>query len=208
MKKVMTALLLCTTLWMSAQDRYTQGMEKAFSLWGEGKNVEASNLFERISTAEPDKWEPPYYVAMVNTFSSFGMADKDKMKAQLDKAQEFIDIAKNISADNPEILVMQAMVHTAWIASDGMLYGPVLSGKVTGLYAKAQQLAPDNPRVVLAKAEWDMGAAKFFGQDTTPFCKDIERSLELFATFKQPSPFYPTWGKERAEEVATTCKKG
>ena len=52
-----------------------------------------------------------------------------------------------------------------------------------------------------------MGGARYFGQDTAPFCKDLERSLELFANFKPETPFHPNWGKERVEQVLQTCGK-
>lgn len=41
-----------------------------------------------------------------------------------------------------------------------------LSGKNAQLYAKALVIAPNNPRVFLGNAEWNMGAAKFFGKST------------------------------------------
>ena len=189
------------------QDQYTKGMQKAFQLWGEGKNSDASNLFERISTAESDNWLPYYYVSTINTLISFGEKDFEKLTLQLEKAQEFIDLAKAISPDNPEIMVQQALIHTAWIAYDGAKYGMTLSGKVTALYEKAEQLAPENPRVMLSKAEWNIGSAKFFGQDTSLFCKDVERSLELFANFKAESDFHPQEGKERAEEILESCNQ-
>ncbi|TMM56863.1 hypothetical protein FEE95_10205 [Maribacter algarum] len=207
MKKVFTTVLLFVTTITFAQDQYTKGMQKAFQLWGEGKASEASNMFERISNAEMDNWLPYYYVAQINTIASFGEKDKEKLTQQLEKAQEFIDLAKAISPDNPEILVQQAMTHTAWIAFDGATYGMTLSGKVVALYAKAETLAPDNPRVVFSQAEWNMGSAKYFGQDTAPYCKDVERSLELFANFKPESDFHPNWGKDRAEMVAENCNK-
>jgi len=190
-----------------AQDQYTKGMEKAFELWSENKPVEASNLFERIATVEMDNWLPSYYVSQINTLISFGEKDKEKLSRQLEKAQEFVDLAKAISPDNPEILVQQAMIHTAWVAFDGATYGMTLSGKVAALYKKALQLSADNPRVVFSKAEWDMGSARFFGQDTTPYCKDVEHSLELFTNFKPETPFHPNWGKERAEAILENCEK-
>ena len=52
-----------------------------------------------------------------------------------------------------------------------------------------------------------MGGAKYFGQDTAPFCKDIERALELFANFKPETPFHPKLGKERAEQILESCGK-
>lgn len=206
MKKTVVVVFLFVVGISNAQDRYTKGMEKAFDLWQAQKSVEAANLFERIANAEMDNWLPYYYVAQINTFAAFGEKDEDRLKQLLGKAKEFLDIAKNISPENPELLVQEAMINTAWMAYDGATYGPTLAVKNTQLYNKAQGLAPDNPRVVFSKAEWDMGSARYFGKDTTPYCKDVSRALELFATFKSDIPFYPQWGKERAEEVALQCK--
>ncbi|MEC7263693.1 MAG: hypothetical protein VXW38_08125 [Bacteroidota bacterium] len=210
MKKLITLLLLVgatiAQVQAQAKDQYTKGMEKAFELWGNQKTVEASNLFERIATAEPDNWLPYYYVSQVNTVVSFGEKDEEKLSKQLEKAREFLDVAKAISPDNPEILIQEAMINTAWIAFDGATYGMTMSQKNVQLYQKALELDPNNPRVVFSKAEWDMGAARYFGKDTAPYCKDVERALELFATFKTDTPFYPSWGKERAEQVLAACK--
>jgi len=207
MKKVITILAVLLTTVSFAQDQYTKGMQKAFQFWGEGKTAEASNMFERISSAEMDNWLPYYYVAQINTIVSFGEKDKEKLTQQLEKAQEFVDLAKAISPDNPEIMVQQAMSYTAWIAFDGATYGMTLSGKVAALYTKAQEIAPDNPRVVFSKAEWDMGSAAYFRQDTAPYCKDVERALELFDIFKPESDFHPNWGKDRAQATSENCKK-
>lgn len=207
MKNLITIALLLVSSAVLAQDQYTKGMQKAFQFWGEGKTAEASNLFERIASAETDNWLPYYYVAQVNTVRSFGEQDEEQLIRQLKKAQEYIDLAKAISPDNAEILVQQAMIHTAWVAFDGAKYGMSLSGKVVALYQKALQIAAENPRVVFSKAEWDMGSAKYFGQDTTPYCAAIERSLELFANFKPESEFHPNWGGDRAEIILKDCKK-
>lgn len=207
MKNLIAIALLFISSVISAQDQYTKGMQKAFQLWGEGKTQEASNMFDRISMAEQDEWLPNYYIAQVNTISAFTEKDKEKLGQLLQKAQEAIDIAKAISPDNPEIMVQQAMIYTAWVASDGATYGMEYSPKVVAIYNKAMAMAPSNPRVVLSKAEWGMGSAKYFGQDTTPYCNEIERSLELFANFKPESPLHPNWGKERAEEVLSSCGK-
>lgn len=207
MKKLILAIVLLGTTFINAQDRYSKGMEKAFELWQNHKMTEASNMFERIATAEPDKWLPYYYVAQINTVISFGEKDEDKLSKQLEKAKEFLDVAKAISPNNPELLIQEALINTAWIAFDGATYGMTLSPKNAQLYQKAMELAPNNPRVILSKAEWDMGSARYFGKDITPYCKDVEKALELFATFKSEIPFYPIWGKERAAEILENCGK-
>lgn len=207
MKTKILILSLLTITTLTAQDQYTKGMSKALSLWGEGKIVEASNLFERIAMAEEDNWIPYYYIAQVNTVASFGEKDEQKLTQQLEKAKEFVDIAKRISPDNPELLVQEAMINTAWMAFDGATYGPMLSGKNMQLYNQALQLAPENPRVVYSKASWDMGTARYFGKDTSPYCKDVERALELFATFENDTPFYPSWGEDQAKRELEQCKE-
>ena len=52
-----------------------------------------------------------------------------------------------------------------------------------------------------------MGSARFFGQDTAPFCKDVDRAIELFTNFKPESAFHPKWGKNRAEQILESCNK-
>ena len=207
----MKQLIIITTLLISGiligQTNYEKGMQKAFELWGSNQPTEATNLFERIAKAEPDNWLPAYYAAQINVINSFGERNEDKLSAKLKRAQDLINDATAISKENPEIMVLQALLHTAWVAFDGATYGMTLSGKVVELYTKAKIVAPGNPRVVYCKAEWDMGGAKYFGQDTAPFCKDIERAIELFANFKPETPFHPNWGNDRAEQILESCGK-
>ncbi|WP_055442418.1 tetratricopeptide repeat protein [Lacinutrix himadriensis] len=203
---ILIVTLLITSIVATAQTKYEQGMHKALDLW-KTNPIEASQLFERIAKAEPDNWLPPYYAAETLILDGFSkMQDADALKAQLDQAQNFLNDATAISKDNPEIMVMQAILYTVYVASDGATYGMTLSGKVMSLYAQAEKLAPNNPRVVLNKADWNIGGARYFGTDIKPFCKEVERALELFATFKPETEFHPNWGRERAQEIITSCK--
>lgn len=206
MKNIITTITLFVAIIASAQSQFEQGMGKAFQLWGEGKNSEASAMFERIASAEPTSWLPNYYVALVNTTTAFGTKDKEQMNFLLTTAQNALDVELIKTPNNPELLVLQAMIHTAWIAFDPMTNGQKLSGTVMELYAKAQAIAPENPRVVFGKAEFEIGAAKFWGTDTKPMCAQIENAIGLFATFKPETPFAPKWGLERAEAALKNCK--
>jgi hypothetical protein len=206
MKKIITSIALLLVVIVSAQGQFEQGMGKAFQLWGEGKNTEASAMFERIAAAEKTSWLPNYYVALVNTTTAFGTKDKEQISLLLDKAQNALDVELIKTPNNAELLVMQAMIHTAWIAFDPMTNGQKLSGTVMGLYGKAQAIAPQNPRVVFGKAEFEIGGAQFWGTDTKPMCAQIEKAIGLFATFKPETPFSPKWGLERALEAQKNCK--
>jgi len=207
MKKILLVLAIMTSGITFAQTAYEKGMAKAFELWGQGKNTEASAMFERIASAEKNNWLPNYYVALVNTTTSFQTKDKETVNALLTKAQEALDVEMVKNPENAEILVMQAMIYTGWVAFDPMTYGMTLSPKVMEMYARAGKIAPDNPRVVFGKADYEIGGAKFFGSDTKPMCAEVERSIKLFETFKPETPFSPKWGLERALETQKDCNK-
>lgn len=208
MNKIIITIVLFATSLVSAQSQFEQGMGKAFQLWGEGKPSEASAMFERIASAEKNSWLPNYYVALVNTTTAFqNLGDKAKIAPLLDKAQEALDIEFIKDPNNPEILVMQAMIYTAWVAYDPMTNAMKYSPKVMEMYAKAEKIAPENPRVVFGKAEFEIGGARYFKSDTAPMCAQIDKAITLFANFKPETQFHPNWGLDRALEAQKECKK-
>ena len=206
MKKVFLFIGLFFALNATSQSNYEKGMQQAFALWDEGKLTEASQLFERIAAAEKENWLPPFYAAYIEILGSFGIKDETILNAKLTKAQKLLDDATSISENNPEIIITQALLNTAYIAFDGQRYGMTMSGKNSQLYAKALQIAPKNPRVILGNAEWNMGAAKFFGQSTKPFCEEIKRAIEIGKEEKNDIPFYPRFQLKRAEDVLKKCE--
>lgn len=207
MKKVFLFIGLFFALNATSQSNYEKGMQQAFALWDEGKNTEALQLFERIAAAEKENWLPPFYAAYIEVLGSFNIKDETILNAKLTKAQKLLDEATSISENNPEIIIIQALLNTAYIAFDGQRYGMTMSGKNSQLYAKALQIAPKNPRVILGNAEWNMGTAKFFGQSTKPFCEEIKRAIEIEKEEKNGIPFYPRFQLKRAEDVLKKCEE-
>lgn len=206
MTKIITIIALFVASIVSAQTQYEKGMGNALKLWSEGKNTEAIAQFERIALVEKTNWLPNYYIALINTTQAFQEQDKTKVVALLEAAQKAQDVCNNLAIDNPEVIVMQAMIHTAWIVYDPMTNGQKLYGDVMYLYEKAEKIAPNNPRVVFNKASFEKGGAQYFGQDTQPMCEKIKASIELFANFKPETPFHPNWGIERAKQEVENCK--
>ncbi len=103
---------------------------------------EASNLFQRIATAEKDNWLPYFYVAqseIVKVWMQWEDRDESMLKAQTAKAQEYINTANSFTENNEYMMYLQAQLHTIWVAHDGMKYGMTLSPKVIQLYEKALQ---------------------------------------------------------------------
>jgi len=205
MKQIILLLAIVFTVNTTAQSQYEKGMTKAFELWGQQKNTEAVQLFERIANAEKDNWLPSYYAATVLIVDGFSLKDETAITTQMNRAQQFLDMSSKISENNPEIIITQALLNTVYVAFDGQKYGMTLSPKNSQLYATALSIDPNNPRVVLGKAQWDMGAASFFGQSTESMCKEIKRSIELFKTEKKKEKFHPFGGVEQAEAALKQC---
>ncbi len=208
MTKIITSFVFFVAIVVTANaQQFEQGMGKAFGLWKEGKASEASAMFERIASAEKNSWLPNYYVALVNTTEAFNPANREKVTALLTKAQDALDIELVKEPNNAELMVMQALLHTAWVAYDPMTNGMKLSGTIMELYGKAIAIDPKNPRAVFGKAEYEIGGAKWTGADVKALCKDVEHSIELFTNFKPETPFHPTWGLDRAQETMKNCGK-
>ena len=199
---LLIALFFSYTLW--SQSPYQKGMTKAFELWEQDETLQASQLFERIAVAETDNWLPPFYAGQILILEAFTTDDKTVMVESLKKAEDFIQTAQLRSRNKPEIMVAEAQLLTAWIVYDSDQYGMKNSMKITEIYKKAMALAPENPRVVLGNAEWNIGSAKFFNKDVTPYCSEVQRAIDLFATFKAKGEFYPSGGKEHALQVLET----
>lgn len=208
MKYIITLLLVLVTFSGFSQTPYQKGMQKALDLWKADKPNEAVNLFERIATAEPNEWLPSYYVSYITIIECFGEKDEAKLSAQMDKALQFMNDAKTIKKVEVELLILDALWHTVWVARDGATYGMKYGGKIAVMYQEALTLEPSNPRVILNKAEWDIGGAKFFGQPIEPFCNQIQKSIDLFKDYEPSQEFYPKGGLERANEsLKENCKK-
>jgi hypothetical protein len=206
MTKIITLILFFVASVVSAQSDFEEGMQDALTAWKNGNSKEALTKFDQIASVEKENFLPNYYISLINTLEAFETKDRNEMKLLIEKAQIAQDKINNLLPDDPEVLVLQAMIHTLWIVYDPMANGRQLSSVVLNIYKMAEGISPNNPRVVLNKAKFEMGMAQYFGQDTKPFCEQITKSIQLFANFKPKTNLYPNWGLDRAEEALQNCK--
>ncbi len=201
MKTIISILIVLISCLGFSQTPYQKGMQKALDLWKSEMSTDAVNLFERIAAAEPNEWLPSYYASYITIIYCFGEKDETKLNAQMDKALQFMNASKAINKNEVELILLDALWHTVWVAYDGTTYGMKYGGKVAGLYQEAMVLDPNNPRVVLNKVEWDIGGAKFFGQPIEPYCVEIQKAIDLFKDYNPSQEFYPSGGAERANDL-------
>ena len=190
-----------------AQGQYEAGMAKGFELWSAGKSNEAIAMFERISQAEQNNWIPTYYAANVLITQSFSPGELSERFAYLESAKEHIAECHKRSPQNSEIYTLEGMLYTGYVAADPGTYGMTHSQKIMELHAKAIELDPKNPRAHANSIEYEMGSARFFGQDLSPFCKRLEKVLPMFEEQNGAEAFAPSYGKERVEQVLAECGK-
>lgn len=210
MKKLLL-FILCPFFSISsiaAQDYHT-AMQEAFGFWKSGKITEAGALFERIGSIETQdsiqSWLPLYYGAHVLISASFAERQKDKRSSMLSKAESLINKAKTKSPNNSELLTLEALLYTSYVALDPANYGMQYSPKIQGLYGRAIQLNPKNPRALANSIDYQMNTARFFGKDLQEYCDKMKAVLPLFDSKLYDYPFAPSWGKDRAVEISKSC---
>jgi hypothetical protein len=182
-------------------------MKQAFDLWSNGKPAEAVALFERIAQVEKSNWIPSYYAANVLITQSFSPGDLAQKFAYLELAKAHIAESHKRSSGNSEIYTLEGILYTGYVAADPGTYGMTLSQKIMDLHSKAIKLDPQNPRAHANSIEYEMGGAKFFGQDLTPFCERLSKVLPLFDAQDTTEQFAPSYGKERIEQMVSDCGK-
>ena len=123
MTKLITIVAMFVASIVSAQTQFDQGMKKALQTWKNGNSTEALVQFEKIASVEKTNWLPNYYIVLINATQAFEEKDKTKMESLLNAAQKAQDVCNELTMDNPEVLVLQAMIHTAWIVYVLMIYG-------------------------------------------------------------------------------------
>ena len=194
-----------TTLFSQPSEQYLKGMGQAMALWGEGKPMEASALFERIALAEKDNWIPSYYAANTLIVNAFVTEDKSQINEMLEKAKAFIEQAHERSPDNSEIVTLEGLLYTGYVVMDPQTYGMTMSPKIMALHEKAVALDANNPRAHTNLIGYEIGSAQFFGTELSTFCDRLKAVIPLYDKQPQDYPFAPHYGMDRSKESMAQC---
>mgnify|MGYP001797416307 CR=1 FL=1 len=169
--------------------------------------IQASlNMFERISNAEADKWEPAYYTAFayLKLYElAESVADKD---ALIDKAIASVNEGLKIAENEDELITMKGYVYMMKMVLDPMNRAPEYSPGIIGSYQKALVIDPNNPRAWYLLGQMQLGTASFTGGSTDQGCASISKAVENFKNDKSENPIAPSWGASGAEEATQQCR--
>ena len=210
MKKLFLTMLLMISASIFAQTTFDKVMTEKIAKLEQSKTPEdftaLSDDFVRIGDKEKTQWLPYYYAAHATIEKGRNLMRTGKI-TELDdiavEAQTSLDKAASLSKKNPEILILQKMIHglkmmvdpQARFMSEGMLGADAL--------AKAEELDPENPRVTLLKAEDTYFTPEQFGGSKKKGLELFQKSLDQFKVYQPKTLLSPTWGKSEAEYFLT-----
>lgn len=206
MRKSLSILLSLLFLTVAiADDKYEKEVKKNLEKIGECKSandfIKLANNFERIATAEKDKWLPYYYSAFMYVLASYTDSSNTRKDIYLDKAVNFNNVADSLSQNNSEIYTLKGMISQARMQVDPMNRWQKYGADANNNFSKAVQIDTLNPR-----PEYLIGVGLFytpkqFGGGSTTAKPVLEKSLEKFNQFVPESEISPAWGREELEEI-------
>src|SRR5687767_4511559 len=204
---ILSAILLAGFSFAQMPDKFVKAMEAKLPAIDTTTSVQGftdlANAFERIADAEKNQWLAYYYAAYCNAAAGLMagsggdiMAAKaDKTDPYADKADAQIKKAEELMKNNSEIFVVKKMIATLRMIGDPMnrymTYGPEAQAALD----EAKKIDPANPRVYLLEGQDKFFTPEQFGGSKEEAKVLMEKSKQLFETFKPASAIHPNWGK-------------
>lgn len=192
-----------------AQDKYINSMQSAiaqlYSAQAPADFDPVINTLTRIGQAEPDQWEPHYYVALSQVFKSFRLQEPSAKDAVLDQALAAVKQGTVVAPNNAELLALEGFTNMMKLSVDPATRGQSYTPRIMAAFGRAMALDPTNPRAALFMAQMQIGTAQFFGSSIAEPCQLVQKSIGLFDSFQPNSPISPMWGKEMVKEYAGMC---
>jgi cytochrome c-type biogenesis protein CcmH/NrfG len=213
MKKfVFMLVLVFVNLAVQAQSAtYQTAMNQALTDLEKANTIadfqQLANQLDRIQAAEPKEWLPGYYAAFATIQMSFKEADNAKRDLYLDKAQQYIDNARQLNPKESEIYALQALLYQGRIQVSPMDRGQKYSALTEEALAKAKALNPENPRAYFLLGQQRFYMPAMFGGGPSAALPILTLAKEKFAAFKPQNSLDPTWGEPTTLYLLEKCRE-
>lgn len=201
MNKILSVILSLLFLTVAiADDKYDKEMKKNLQKISECKTpndfIKLANSFERIASAEKDKWLPYYYSAFMYVLASYSDSSNTRKDIYLDKAVNFNNVADSLQPKNSEIYTLKGMIAQARMQIDPMNRWQKYGAEADRNFTEAMKIDTLNPR-----PEYLIGVGLFytpkqFGGGPTTAKPVLERSFRKYEQFVPENDLMPAWGKE------------
>lgn len=159
---------------------------------------QARALFERVASASNDAVWAHYYIGLANyrIATRFLDRDEDRAEALLDDGIDHLDAAIEAQPASAEAEA-HALLSTLYglKARGGMFSGMRYGPRADDAIAQAQQIAPDNPRVLLLHAVSLLNKPSRWGGDRDGAIATLDRAIQRFeAAAPSDDALPPRWG--------------
>ena len=197
-------IILSLALWslslFAQEDAYLNTMlstmESMDNASGKEDYLRCASQFERIATAEKNKWLPYYYGANSLIIMSFDETDGGEKDLILDRAQQMLDRAFELSPDESELYTLQAFLYPSRIMVDPMGRGMLYMEKMFQTLATAKALNPDNPRIYFLEGVNMLNMPPAMGGGPEVAKPILEEADAKFKAFQNEDPLWPNWGED------------
>lgn len=197
-------IILSLALWslslFAQEDAYLNTMlstmESMDNASGKEDYLRCASQFERIANAEKSKWLPYYYSANSLIIMSFDESDGAKKDLILDRAQQMLDRAFELSPDESELHTLQAFLYPSRIMVDPMGRGMLYMEKMFQTLATAKALNPDNPRIYFLEGVNMLNMPPAMGGGPEVAKPILEEADAKFKAFHNEDSLWPNWGEE------------
>lgn len=213
MNKVLSVILSLLFLTVAiADDKYDKEMKKNLQKISECKTpndfIKLANSFERIASAEKDKWLPYYYSAFMYVLASYSDSSNTRKDIYLDKAVNFNNVADSLQPKNSEIYTLKGMIAQARMQIDPMNRWQKYGAEADRNFTEAMKIDTLNPR-----PEYLIGVGLFytpkqFGGGPTTAKPVLERSFRKYEQFVPENDLMPVWGKEEVLKLLNQMNEG
>jgi tetratricopeptide (TPR) repeat protein len=161
----------------------------------------ADTALVAASTSSAESWGH-YYIALADYriadyLLAAGEENKGAASEHLKTAVEHLKEATRLDPQAAEAYSLLSSVY-GWQIGLSPMKSMLLGPRVGQASRKAQQLAPDNPRVVLSAAISDFNTPEMFGGSKEKGLQGFQRAAELFAQEEPTDPIQPVWGHREA----------
>ncbi|MBN2487126.1 MAG: hypothetical protein JXB34_14220 [Bacteroidales bacterium] len=192
---------------LSFEEAVQQALEKFDSSKTFDDMKDAAAMFERIAGAEPERWQPHYYVSFINCLLAFKTNDPVQIKQYASYAQENLAIALKIAPEESELHTLQGMVYQAMLLIDPVNNAMEYSAKANASFETAMRLNPANPRPLYLQALSLMHTPEQFGGGRKAALPLFEKANGLFEAFLPENNIAPNWGKHDCSARLADCKE-
>lgn len=184
---------------------YSSGLQMIESAQSGQQLLQAAEYFKKLASENEANWLSHYYAGFSYAMASYRWTINDARDSLIDEAQKSIDKALDLNPEEPELMILQALIHQARIQVNPEARGMNYSMKAASMLQEAIEKNPGNPRAQLLMAYNIYYTPEMVGGGPEKALPMFIKARELFKTYSPESDIHPQWGVAEAIDMIETC---